>query len=240
MFVFIGAHYDDVIGSCAGRIALLRRNGEAVKAVTVFGGKYDKPLSPFAIELHQMWGLRNVVEERKIENATACEVLDVLPVDYDFQEAIYRTVAGRHLYPNDGDIFTNIVKEDEELIERIALHITNDYSLNDELYFPIGRGNHVDHLILKKCGEALSSRGYKIHYYDDFYYEGEVEMDPSYEKEKISFSLECMQEKVESFSKYSSQIPMLFGDLEKMSLYFQSINDYGGYYEVYYRRRKKH
>lgn len=70
-----------------------------------------------------------------------------------------------------GEIIENI---DKELIIRIAKKIESEIIKADEVYFPIGIGNHVDHKILFNIGQTLVKKGYPILFYEDLPYAPEI------------------------------------------------------------------
>lgn len=73
-----------------------------------------------------------------------------------------------------GEVIENI---DKELIMRVSKKIENEISEADEIYFPIGIGNHVDHKILFSIGQALAKKEYPILFYEDLPYAQEIGSD---------------------------------------------------------------
>ncbi|MBN1468106.1 MAG: PIG-L family deacetylase [Fusobacteriaceae bacterium] len=242
--IFVSPHFDDAIGSCGGTISKLVKDEKCVFVLTPFAGENIGELSNFAIELNEVWRLNHPVRERKFENKKACSVLGCNHHNYDFVEAIYRkSEQGLFLYPNGNDIFKQISPHDCRIIPNLVSNFINDHGDGDIYYFPFGIGRHVDHLILKYVGDLLSELSFKVLYYRDFYYDIEqIENNifQDYETVKFEIEEEDFNNKIESFTQYVSQIPMLFENKEKMVSYFLERDKCNNvFYEILYKYNSK-
>ncbi len=229
--LYVSPHYDDAIISCGGKIYSDSIGNNGVSIVTIFSA-VKGPFSEYAKKLHAYWNLNNPFLDRKIENINACKELKVKNIMLDFEDAIYRISNGNHLYPNDGDIFRKINSLDEELEINIINRIKELSTKETILYFPLGVGNHVDHVIAYKCGLKMKQDGYKVKFYPDFSYNGTLPKECKKMK-KISLKLNEKQidAKCKAVSKYTSQVKMLFEEESKIKYYY--INGLKGK-ETYY------
>src|SRR6185312_9724559 len=90
--IFLAPHYDDVALSCGGTVARLSDSGHKPLVITVFGGVPSAPLTPFAQDMHDLWGVGpgDAVALRREEERCAEQVLGARSVWLDFLDAIYR------------------------------------------------------------------------------------------------------------------------------------------------------
>lgn len=235
MNVVISPHFDDGIGSCGCLIYELVQAGELVELLTVFGGRRSNQISAFARKLLDMWNLRDGVAERIAEDMLACKRLGAKQRILPFIEALYRKNADRWLYPEDGDLFRSARSEDAELTEQIAAKLLTIYSKEDLLLFPGGRGKHVDHLLVKRAGERLLQMGYRVEFYREFSYEGEIDGINRAVRYRRFFPEAALFAKIDAMNAYSSQLAMLFLNADA-TLYFQAENiERGEIFEQYYR-----
>lgn len=215
---YVSPHYDDAIGSCGGKIYMDYLNKKKPIIITVFSD-VAAPFSNYADELHKYWGIKNPFTERKEENKNACKVINALEMKLSFEDAIYRTNNNEHLYPYNGDIFKKISKHDENLYIKIVDKLLNIINKDDILYFPMGIGSHVDHVIINKVGEYLKNNGYNVIYYVDFSYEGTIPIKYKL-KESLVLEPKIIEKKSLAMAQYKSQINMLFGDKNNIFNYY--------------------
>lgn len=146
---FLSPHYDDIPLSCGGTVALLARAGAGPEIEVIFGAEPDRsqPLSPFASELYQRWGLDAewVIRERRQEETAAARVLGATSISLSRGDAIYRGTS----YLNDEQLRGPIAAAEAALPAQIATELA-DQSANrasTRFYAPLGVGHHVDHQI---------------------------------------------------------------------------------------------
>lgn len=227
---YISPHFDDAIGSCGGKIHSDIINGDDVYLVTIFS-KVTAPFSDYASSLHDYWKLSDPFNDRKNENFEACKSLGVKAINLEYADAIYRKKDNIYLYPNDGDIFKEIVSDDKSLLEKIYTNFKKNFSKDYKYYFPMSIGNHVDHCITNIIGRKLKGDGYNIIFYSDFSYENVI---PNRNEKKQIFYLteENIKAKINAVAKYKSQIFMIFGSTEKIEEYYRNkLNKEEIYYE---------
>jgi len=225
--IFISPHSDDAIASCGGTIAMLKNKGEYPVIYTMFSAQVVPPYSQEAIELHFLWGNpKNVSQMRRNEDICAAAKLGI-PIYFGNQpDALYRLDSKGHwMYPKEGDIFNSIHKEDSfqinyfyELFRKIFRK-----SKDNIIYIPLGVGNHVDHIIAFRVGYKLFKDGYNVLFYEDFPYSKVTKL---YEEKRrelsdwtykvVTFNEKHLKRKIEAFSRYKSQIPMLFDNFMRM------------------------
>lgn len=216
---YISPHFDDAIGSCGGKIYLDYLAQKNPHIITIFG-EVKEPFSKYATDLHKYWDIKDPFRERKEENKNACAIIKAKNISLKYCDAIYRIYNNKHMYSIDGSIFKEIHVADKDLYLDISNDLLKLVTKKDKLYFPLGIGNHVDHIIVNKVGQYLKEKGYKVEYYADFSYEGTIPK--KYKKiEVIKLPKDILMKKALAMSKYTSQINMLFGSEDKILDYYQ-------------------
>lgn len=224
--LFLSPHFDDAVGSCGGTIRRLVSIGHAVRILTMFGGVEREPFSIPAKVLHGKWRLERPVGYRRLEDASACLVLGCEGSFCEFPDAIYRQGAGgRHLYPTFESLRGSIAPEESALAEQLAAQVKCYLSdKNTVVYCPLAIGAHVDHVVVRKCGDLLKKHDATVVFYRDFYYDqewiGEAE-DLAMPCIKVTLRPDESGRKLAAFSEYKSQIADLFGTEASMASYFE-------------------
>lgn len=171
-YIFLSPHLDDAVLSCGGVIWDMVRRRQSVEIWTIFAG--DPPsedYSPFAREIHQRWQTgAEAPEARRAEDSLACERLNVPYVHFPYPDCIYRTFPDTQLpvIEKNEDLFQYPLPSGEiPLIAEITDHLKKVLPEGCELVLPLGIGNHIDHQIVRRAGEALER---PTLYYADFPY----------------------------------------------------------------------
>ena len=173
--IFLAPHYDDVALSCGGTVAGLADSEVKPLIVTVFGGTPQGPLTEFARDMHERWGVGpgDAVVMRRREEKCAERALGAESIWLDFLDAIYRGSR----YTSDPDIFGELHRDETGLSEEVLDTLTERLSLDSDrshiFYVPLAIGNHVDHQHTLKVGNALASAGFDVWAYEDFPYAGD-------------------------------------------------------------------
>jgi LmbE family N-acetylglucosaminyl deacetylase len=156
MRIFLSPHLDDAVYSCGGTIHQLTEQGETVRIVTVMGGDPPTPLpqTPIINDLHTRWGAGPApIAARRQEDQQAAAHLGAETQHMDTPDCVYRTSAdGTPLYPSEESLWVNIHPQDP------ALHHLEGVRLPDNathIYIPLGVGQHVDHLVVRRIGLAF-------------------------------------------------------------------------------------
>ena len=223
--VFLSPHFDDAIGSCGGTMWRLSRRGYPVRVLTVFGGDEVLPLSEGALRFHARAGNLRGVNERRIEDGAACRVLGCTGDYLDYSDAIYRRgTHGHSLYNELQAVLRPMAPEDAGLAGTIANNVTDRFSLaTSVIYCPMAIGHHVDHVATRDCGRVLLERGANVVFYEDFYHSeksrGSADNRPIH-RYTVSLSKVELAKKLSAFSKYKSQVKLLFGRPGNLRVYF--------------------
>ena len=147
--VYFSPHLDDVVLSCAGRIARQTAAGERVLVVTVFAGSRADAVTA-APARSQLWAPFQDVAARRREDRRA---LQTLAADYrwlDFPDALQR----HRRYASVTRITARLPRREAALQGEVAASIaevSRQYPAA-RLYFPLGIGNHVDHQLVAAVG----------------------------------------------------------------------------------------
>ncbi|MCS7251418.1 MAG: PIG-L family deacetylase [Anaerolineae bacterium] len=217
----LSPHLDDAVLSCGGALHRGRREGHPVEVITVFAGDPLLPLSPFAQELHDVWGNReNAMAMRRAEDRQALALLAVTPIHWGFPDAIYRRDAqGQPLCLNSGNLFRPPHPDEEAWIERIQEALAGlPWEEGDLLLAPLALGGHVDHRIVRIAAEGWRRSGILRGFYEDFPY-AEWEEFPSLPEgipHLVELSEEDLQIKAQAIRAYRSQWPILFTTEEEI------------------------
>lgn len=214
MPIYVAPHPDDVALSCGGAVALAARDG-APTIVTVFAGQPVGDESAFANMQHERWGFQAaaVIAVRRAEDVCAARALgeSATPVWLDFLDAIYRHAA----YDSDDALFGTLLPEDEATVAEVADALA---ALGGEqMFVPLGLGNHVDHQIVFRAGQRLAARGVEVWAYADVPYVLGAHADPAEngalgEARLTYLDNDAWERRVAAIACYRSQLPVIFRD----------------------------
>lgn len=231
--IIISPHLDDAVLCCGGMMAKFIAAGDSVTMQTIFCGLVQPPYSPLATGFHNKWGNpKNMVRLRRAEDMAAGAKLGAEVVHGNRVEPIYRKgMQGQWLYHEVADIFGERHPEDDYLVEELlAEFIGRDDISESKLYFPLGIGHHVDHIVVFDVGMALLEQGFDVQFYEDFPYT--IQKDnfavrrselPGFEPVIIPLTQDELNAKIEAFLYYRSQVPMLFKEFERVPEVFMSF-----------------
>jgi len=162
--IFISPHMDDAVYSCAGRIAKLKRNGERVLVVTLFGTGNDAD--------SQTGSRFGDYTTRRIEDESAMGFLDVDFVWLNQPELLFRKLRFSDyldvMFPY-RDVRASPTRS--ALLSELSELLTSRLASGGRAYFPFGMGFHPDHLMAFSVGRELDRRGtWAIEFYEDVMY----------------------------------------------------------------------
>ena len=170
--LFLSPHYDDIPLSAGATVRLLADHDHLPESIVVFGSEPnpDLPLTPFARELHDVWGLsaERVIASRRAEELTASAILGARTGVLPFRDAIYRG----ELYLSDDDLFGAPATAEAPLPAAIAasLELPPAPDPATRIYAPLGVGRHVDHQTVFRAAVDLASQGWEVWFYEDIPY----------------------------------------------------------------------
>jgi LmbE family N-acetylglucosaminyl deacetylase len=221
--IYLSPHLDDAVLSCGGAIARHSAAGARVLIVTICTASPppEGPFSSFAEEIHRQWGLSagQVVRARLHEDSLAMEHLGVDSLWVGMLDAIYRRPAD---YMSDATLFGALAPDDPLLPSLKAFtRALRDRVPRATLYAPLGVGNHVDHQITYAAARAAA--GTAIAFYEDFPYVTKPNaldqrlraLDESFVTSTLDIDA-TLSRKIGAIAAYTSQIGMLFGDVDAM------------------------
>lgn len=170
--LFLSPHYDDIALSCGGTARRLRELGRGPEVAIVFGAEPDLEMgfTEFATAMHIGWGMdaRDVIANRRAEEAAAAAVLGTEVSFLPFHDAIYRG----ERYRNDPELFGEVRADESDLATAIisSLQLENTERSSTRIYAPLAIGWHVDHQIVFQAGVALGANGWDVWFYEDLPY----------------------------------------------------------------------
>lgn len=253
--IFLSPHFDDIALSCGGMAARLSRAGAKCLGVTVCAAPAPtgEPLSPFALQLHDIWEsassttVRAINDVRREEERQALRLLGIGPVWLDVPDAIYRRGSdGRHPYASEDALFGKVAPEERQIlvpritneIRRIAME--SGARGRVRVFAPLAIGNHVDHQLVFWAARSLPPR-YGVLFYEDYPYaarEGALQRRfdmlkrvGEWQPRLVPIS-EQIGVKIAAITRYRSQLGVLFGSSEAMPkvvrAYSQAVGAWGG------------
>jgi LmbE family N-acetylglucosaminyl deacetylase len=169
-WVYLSPHYDDPALSCGGLIWEQVSAGESVEIWTIFSGNPPPgPLSDYALEHHQRWGVvDSLIALRRAEDQAACATLGATARYFDLPDCIYRRLPnGEAVIKDREDLFGLVHPGETGLISFITGLLEDHIHPADRLICPFGVGGHVDHRLVRAAVEAI---GRSIWFYADYPY----------------------------------------------------------------------
>ncbi|RME11008.1 MAG: PIG-L family deacetylase [Ardenticatenia bacterium] len=217
--LFLSPHLDDAILSCGGLIAQAHAAGDRLIIATIFAGD-PSPLAaqlPFARYQHTLWGDPIApMPLRRAEDLAAAAALGVHDVVHlTFADAVYRHLpTGEALYTNDDDLFGALHSADEPLINAIANALHPLIAEADDIYAPLGLGNHVDHQLVAHAARRLSTAARLVWYEELPYAEWDDPTAHTATRTKhphlVAIDETAMMRKLDAMGYYRTQIPVLY------------------------------
>ena len=224
-WIYLSPHFDDAALSCGALIWEQARQDIAVEIWTICGGDAPTgPLTPLAEACHREWGIASAVEMlvlRRRENQKAVRRLGARLVNFDFPDCIYRrSSTGEPLYV---DVFGLVNPLEEELAQEMAALLASRLLPDDTLVCPLGLGQHVDHILVRRAAEGLRR---SLLYYADIPYlfrhaETLEPMTIGMKATLYSLPEEALVAWQEAASRYETQIDVLFESEAKMQEAFR-------------------
>lgn len=236
--LIISPHLDDAVLSCGDLIDKFIQEKNIVDVVTIFSGKQSpKNLSSAAIKFHNNCFLdENAMDFRKLEDNCAHNFLKCGSLYFDYKECLYRKDKKGFIYPDLDKIYHLNYERDKNCILKLSKDILNIINNYDEVYAPLGLGNHADHLLVNNAIQNVRKQIVgKLYFYEEvayvcYYYR---EHDDSNWGENlkckiINLSNKNYKKKIEAILMYRSQLNILWknysqmiSDLDKLSLKYK-------------------
>lgn len=225
-------HSDDAVLCCGGMMARFIDIGDSVTVHTIFCALPERPYSPLAEEFHAKWGNPdNMVRLRRAEDEAAAAKLGAGMIYGPLHEPLYRVDEnGEWMYFTVQDIFSPRHPADDRLVSQLIGYISAVPDLEQSrLYFPLGIGQHIDHLITFEAGLHFHGSGFDVVFYEDFPYAirgnslqerlGQLQ---GFTSRTVTMEEAHLQAKIEAFGYYRSQIPMLFQQFDRVPEIFRN------------------
>jgi hypothetical protein len=225
-WIFLSAHFDDVVLSVGGLVWELARRGDRVEAWTICAGDppAGKPLTEYAQLLHGFWNIgEDVPAKRSQEDIACCSVLGAGFRRYTVPDNIYRYLPGSDepVIKENEDQFKLLEPDESYLIPPVLDFIRKNLPGTCELAAPLGIGSHRDHVLTRRAAERT---GLPLWHYADYPYliYGEHTLANWLPANAETFSLEISSSGLKAwqdgFTCQRSQIPLIFVDEDDMRL----------------------
>lgn len=211
----LSPHLDDAVLSIGGSLHQWVQEGLRVLVATQFAGDAPPKVSPFALELHGLWGFKSpteVMPARRREDLAALGFLGVSARHGDLQDAVYRRSAdGGWSHP---DLAALRRSETDDPMFRPLLEQLDALPMADRVLAPLGAGAHIDHQLVHRAAQRLFAG--RLCFYEDFPYAERLKArllavaGRRFSKQRNRLSDAAVEVKIEACSFYGSQ---LIGDL---------------------------
>jgi hypothetical protein len=224
-WIFLSAHFDDVVLSAGGFVWELSQRGDAVEIWTLCAGDppADKPLTEYAQLLHGFWDIgEDVPRKRSREDANCCKVLGAAAFRrYIVPDNIYRYYPGTDepVIRENEDQFKPLEPAESYLVPQAADFILKNLPGECELVAPLSIGSHRDHVLTRRAAERT---GLPLWHYADYPYlvYGEhtlADWLPGGAREfSLPLSPQGLKAWQDGFACQRSQIPLLYVDEDDM------------------------
>jgi len=230
-WIFLSAHFDDVVLSAGGLVWELTQQGEVVEVCTIMAGDAPtgQPLSGFAQALHSIWQLGDDVPwKRSAEDAASCGVLGASYRRCTIPDCIYRAdETGREALVNENDdLFKPPLPGEERTLAVIADFLRKNIPAGAEVVAPLAIGGHRDHVLTRRAAEQL---GMPLWHYVDYPYMIQKAyrlsdwVPAKAEEFRLDITPAGLQAWQDGFEQQRSQVALFWKDTGSMR---QAISDY--------------
>lgn len=207
----LSPHLDDAVLSIGGSLHQWAREGQRVLVATQFAGDAPPKVSPFALELHRLWGFGSsseVMSARRREDLEALSFLGVEARHGELQDAVYRRSAdGGWSHP---DLAALRRSETDDPMSRPVLDQLEALPPAGRVLAPLGAGAHIDHQLVHRAAQRLFAD--RLCFYEDFPYAERLKArllavaGRRFAKQRNRLSREAVAAKIEACSFYASQL----------------------------------
>lgn len=248
--IYLSPHLDDVTLSCGGQIYQRTQAGEKVLIVSVTAGDpAETAVSTYAQSLHERWELiSDSVAGRREEDKAACHILGADYWHWDVLDCIYRLDAqkGTPFYTSDEALFGSVHAIDEAHLLPYLSQQMQQLPQTNELFVPLGAGNHVDHQLVRMVSEATFSQQL-IYYYEDYPYasvpnsvETVIAEDRNGWRCKIlTLTARDIEARISAIVAFNSQLSTFFKDRADLEQQIKSFVSEVGGERIWYKRSEK-
>lgn len=167
---YLSPHLDDALLSCGGMIWEQTQSGQDVLVLTICAGDPpERPLFPFARELHQRWNTgREAPALRRLEDQAACQMVGARWQHWQVPDCIYRSCADdTALIAGEEGLWQPLPPCQLSLAEALAARIASEIDPDTQLVCPAAVGEHIDHRLVRAAAEKT---GRSLLYYRDYPY----------------------------------------------------------------------
>lgn len=230
--IFVSPHLDDAAFSAGGLLTSLSGKTKltVINVFTTSGNHSDSLSAKAYLRQCGYQSANRLYKARRAEDKKALESLEIDTINLNEVDALWRCKTdSSHLFenllPEINRVYPTyrfhitkgkIAKEDSELVKRISKEISQLLPKDNYFVFcPLGVGNHVDHIIVRKsCEQAVSTE--KLALWEDFPYShfGESKYIGENNLVPLINTLGNLKEKTELCKIYNTQFSQVIPDAE--------------------------
>jgi LmbE family N-acetylglucosaminyl deacetylase len=258
--IVLSPHLDDAALSCGGLLAGMPAGLPRTVITICCGNPVPRaPEPPPDAPAKAAGRARNrkgfaTPEERRAEDRAAMASVGADCLQLGFADAVYRrsAVTGALIYERPRQKWVGPGVDDAPYMEELFL-ILRRLCVNVGrvlLISPLGIGHHVDHVITAQVALRLSSRVFRLLFYEDFPYvvdlqKGDGVGDPQTAMARLGVEPAARlwlpidaERKARLIEHYVTQVPVLFGETARVREVIARRTHQGGPAELYWRVRR--
>ena len=216
--VFVSPHLDDAAFSAGATAAKLARAGWDVTVLTVFTRSVPNPTG-FALACQTDKGLPPTADYmaiRRAEDRAAADVLGAAAVHLDLPEAPHRG------YTSAADLFAGVHPDDTAVPGAVA-EAAAPFLDADLVLYPLGLGNHVDHLHVIAAVEAHVPADRRAAWFDTPYH---LKLDTPPAGQPVTPIPSETARKLDACAAYATQLPFQFGGEPVMRAALRGVSEF--------------
>ena len=173
--IYVSPHLDDAVFSASGSIIKNIQDKKSVLIITIFTEGKKNIGKSYCIDNNSNQIYKNLVcsDNRKKEDI---EIMNKLGVDYihlNTPDILNRHMIMNILSMNMAPSNNNLITQDMDFFKKYSMNLVlilkKYYKKNTIIYFPLGSGNHPDHLLIHTIGMKINNK-FNILFYEDMPY----------------------------------------------------------------------
>jgi len=174
-YIYVSPHLDDAVFSASGSIIKNIQDKKSVLIITIFTEGKKNIGKSYCIDNNSNQIYKNLVcsDNRKKEDI---EIMNKLGVDYIYlntPDILNRHMIMNILSMNMAPSNNNLITQDMDFFKKYSMNLVlilnKYYKKNTIIYFPLGAGNHPDHLLINTIGMKINNK-FNILFYEDMPY----------------------------------------------------------------------
>lgn len=216
--LILSPHFDDAMLSCGEYILQEVKKNRRVIILNIFTNFASKTQTKFVSKQLKKIGLtpNEYKKLREAEDQKAWKNISVVIKNLNYTDAGFRTEKNKPTYPTAQQLFSKKLNSQEnKIIQDLSLQLsclTKKIKITN-IVLPIGVGDHIDHIIVKRAAEKAWNINQLCYYLDQPYFIKRRLHKLIQLILKLFFRVHILRssiQKTKRLEKYKSQIAVLF------------------------------